>query len=138
MSTSIFNQHSFQEHLSNQKLMASHCLSCNALHLPPRSLCPDCYGSDFAWEEAPATGKLVAFTSIAIAPTAMIAAGYGRDNPYCSGIVELDNGLRISAQILGVDASHPEEIAIGTQVQAAFVERGQGEQKKVFLVFQEI
>ncbi len=73
----------------------------------------------------PEEGKLVAFTTVHIAPTAMLEAGYGRDNPYCTGIVELENGLRISAQILGVDAANPAAIAIGTPLRAAFVERGE-------------
>ena len=34
----------------------------------------------------------------------MIAEGYGRDNPYLAGVVELDEGVKISAQILGADA----------------------------------
>ena len=83
----------------------------------------------------PAEGKLVAFTTIHIAPTAMIEAGYDRKNPYCAGIVELANGARISAQILGVHASQPESIAIGTPVRAVFVKRGEGESAKTFLAF---
>jgi uncharacterized OB-fold protein len=80
-------------------------------------------------------GRLAAFTTIHIAPTAMIEAGYGRDNPYCSGIVELANGLSISAQILGVDVNQPGEIVIGTPVEAEFTERGEGDEAKTFLAF---
>ena len=53
-------------------------------------------------------GKLLAFTTVHIAPTAMIEAGYDRKNPYCTGIVQLDEGPAISAQILGVDPTKPE------------------------------
>ena len=60
------------------------------------------------WEELGGRGKLVAFTTIHIAPTAMIEAGYSRDNPYCTGIVRLAEGPAISAQILGVDPTKPE------------------------------
>jgi uncharacterized OB-fold protein len=65
----------------------------------------------------------------------MIAAGYGRDNPYCSGIVTLENGLSISAQILGLDVSRPQTIKIGTPLQAGYIERGEGEERQTFLVF---
>ena len=68
----------------------------------------------------------------------MIEAGYGRDNPYCSGIVELENGLAISAQILDLDVAKPEEIKIGTLLQAEFVERGAGDEKKTFLAFRRV
>lgn len=83
----------------------------------------------------PIQGTLAAFTTIHIAPTAMIAAGYGRDNPYCSGIVNLENGLSISAQILGVDVSQPQTIKIGTPLTVEFIERGEAEEKKTFLAF---
>ena len=66
----------------------------------------------------------------------MIEAGYGRENPHCSGIVALDNGLSISAQILGVDPLNPDKIKIGSPVKAVFIDRGEGEQKETFLAFE--
>jgi hypothetical protein len=131
-----FNGTSFYEFLGENKLMGSRCGSCGALHLPPRALCPACHGGDMAWEEMSGQGKLVAFTTVHIAPTAMIEAGYGRQNPYCAGIVELENGTRISAQITGVDPSEPEAIAIGTPLRVAFVQRGEGEQARTYLAFE--
>jgi uncharacterized OB-fold protein len=131
-----FHSKSFQEFLGEHKLMGSRCRSCGALHLPPRALCPACYGEEMAWEEMPQEGKLVAFTTVHIGPTAMIEAGYDRKNPYCVGIVELRDGSRISAQILGVDVTKPEGISIGMEVRAAFVERGDGEAQRKFLAFQ--
>ncbi len=69
-------------------------------------------------------GKLVAFTTIEVGTTMMLDSGYDRGNPYCSGIVELEEGPRISTQIMGVDANNPESIAIGTLLQLDFIERG--------------
>ena len=89
-----------------------------------------------AWVELSGRGKLAAFTTVHIAPTAMIEAGYGRDNPYCAGIVQLDEGPAISAQILDVDASQPAKIAIGTPLEVAFVERGEGEDRHTYLAFE--
>jgi uncharacterized OB-fold protein len=80
--------------------------------------------------------KLRAFTVVHIATSAMIEAGYGRDNPYFSGIVKLDEGPSISAQILGADAAHPQQLAIGTPLNAIFVARGEGEEEKSFLAFE--
>ena len=131
-----FTATSFNQFLGEKKLMGSRCQSCGTLHLPPRALCPVCYGEEMEWEEMSGQGKLVAFTTIHIAPTAMIEAGYDRENPYCVGIVELEDGSRISAQILGVDAAQPERIAIGTLLKVSFIERGTGEQKKTFLAFE--
>ena len=131
-----FDATSFYQFLSEHKLMGSHCRSCGALHVPPRPLCPACYSQEMQWEELGGKGKLVAFTTIHIAPTAMIEAGYGRDNPYCTGIVQLDEGPAISAQILGVDPGRPEQVQIGTPLRVTFVERAEGEKRCTYLAFE--
>ena len=43
----------------------------------------------------------------------MMSKGYGRDNPYCTGVVTLEEGPRISARISGVDAGNPQNIRTG-------------------------
>ena len=136
MSERDFTATSFYEFLSKHKLMGSRCTSCGELYLPPRSLCTACYGEEMKWEEINGKGKLVAFTTIHMALTAMIEAGYGRDKPYCTGIVELEDGCRISAQIVGVDATQPEQIAVGTPLKVAFIERGEGEERRTYLAFE--
>lgn len=126
---------SFDQYLNEKKLMGSHCSNCDESFLPPRTICPQCHGDQLEWVEFNGKAKLAAFTSIYIAPTAMVEAGYGRDKPYLVGVVELDEGAKVSAQILGVDASKPEEVKIGAPVKAEFVERGEGEEKQTFLAF---
>ena len=46
----------------------------------------------------------------------MSKKGYGRENPYCSGIVTLEEGPRLSARIIGVDASNPQDIKTGMEL----------------------
>jgi uncharacterized OB-fold protein len=136
MSECEFTGIKFQKYLREHRLMGSRCQACEKSYLPPRPLCPACHGDAMEWVELSGRGKLIAFTTIHIAPTAMIEAGYGRDNPYCTGIVQLEEGPAISAQILGVDATQPESITIGTPLRVAFVERGEGEQERTFLAFE--
>lgn len=131
-----FTAVAFQAHLNDQKLMASRCQVCGSLHLPPRALCPDCYGGAVQWEKVGKKGRLLALTVVHIAPTAMIEAGYGRDNPYCTGIVQLDDGPAISAQIVGVDPARPETIRVGMPVRLAFVQRGEGDEAPSHLAFE--
>jgi uncharacterized OB-fold protein len=88
------------------------------------------------WAEMSGKGELLAFTTVHIAPSAMIEAGYDRKNPYCTGIVRLAEGPAISAQILGVDPAKPEEIEIGTPLRATFVQRGEGETARTYLAFE--
>ena len=135
MTDRAFTSASFYQFLDEHKLVGTRCKACGALHLPPRPICTVCHGEEMEWQAMPQRGKLVAFTTVHIAPTAMIEAGYGRDNPYCAGIVQLEGGPAVSAQILGVDATHPEKIAVGTPLQVAFVERGEGEEKHTCLAF---
>jgi uncharacterized OB-fold protein len=136
MSERDFSGTSFYQYLGEEKLMGARCKSCGALYLPPRSLCPACFGEEMEWEEMGGRGKLVAFTTVHIAPTSMIKAGYDRKNPYCAGIVQLDEGPTISAQILGVDPCKPEEIEIGTPLRATYVERDEGDEKRTYLAFE--
>ena len=131
-----FNNDSFQHYLSEKKLMGSRCSTCGSLYVPPRPLCPNCFGETMEWVEMAGQATLRAFTVIHIAPSAMIEAGYGRENPYCSGIVKLDEGPSISAQIVGVDTTQPEQIPIGAPLSAVFLERGKGEEAKSFLAFE--
>ncbi|MEN8172830.1 MAG: Zn-ribbon domain-containing OB-fold protein, partial [Chloroflexota bacterium] len=126
---------SFDQYLGEKKLMGSHCPDCDLNFLPPRAICPQCFGDQLDWVEFNGDAKLAAFTAIYIAPTVMIDEGYGRDNPYLTGIVELDHGVKISAQVLGLDASKPGEIQIGLPMKVEYIERGEGEEKGTFLAF---
>jgi len=136
MGDQTFTHTTFSQHLAEHKLMGTECVACGEQFLPPRPMCTNCFGSEMRWVELGTRGTLAAFTTVHIASTAMIQAGYGRDNPHCSGIVQLENGLSISAQILGVDTGNPGSIKIGSPVEAVFVERGEGDQKQTFLAFE--
>ncbi len=136
MAENDFTNAAFHAHLHDHKLMGSRCLSCEALYLPPRPMCPNCFGGEMAWESLQETGTLAAFTTVHIMPTAMLEAGYSRKKPYCAGIVKLDEGPSISALILGVDAQRPETITIGAPLKAAYIERGEGEEAVTYLAFE--
>lgn len=130
-----FTSASFFQFLSEKRLMASRCARCGALYLPPRPICISCQNDRMEWAEMKGAGRLAAFTVIAVAPTLMIEEGYGRDNPYCAGVVELEEGPKISARILGLDASRPESIEIGTPLTVRFLDRGEGDDRKTALAF---
>jgi uncharacterized OB-fold protein len=133
-----FTAASFNQYLKEKKLMGSRCPHCDQVFLPPRAICPVCHGSDLVWSEVSSEGTLAAFTSIYVGPTFMNDEGYSRDKPYCTGIVELEGGVRISARILDVDASDASSIAIGTRLKVAFLERGQGEETVTYLAFKPV
>jgi uncharacterized OB-fold protein len=135
MAEGSFTKVDFDNFLSEGKLMGSMCSSCGAEFLPPRPMCPECFSGEMEWVEMDGSGELAAYTVVHIASTAMIEAGYGRENAHCSGLVRLGNGQVISAQILGVDPAHPEEVQIGNNVKLEIVERGDGEAAVKALAF---
>jgi uncharacterized OB-fold protein len=130
-----FTAASFNQYLAEHKLMGARCPACHVTYLPPRAICPQCHSDALAWVELSGHGKLAAFTSIYVGPSAMVAEGYDRNNPYVSGIVETEEGAKISARILGVDAKQPDVAWIGTPLVVTFVDRGEGDAKRTLLAF---
>lgn len=113
--------------------MASRCKKCQALYLPPHPICTKCHANDMEWVEMQGSGRLAAFTAIAVGPTCTIDEGFDRNNPYLVGIVELEEGPKISGRILGLDPKKPEDIKVGTPLTVEFLEQGAG--KRTFLAF---
>lgn len=133
-----FSDISYHKFLNEEKLMGSRCRKCGALFAPPRSICIKCYGSDMEWVELKGKGKLAAFTCIAVGPPFMIEEGYDRKHPYCCGVVELEEGVKVDARIEGVDTNKPETIKIGTPLTVQFLHRGEGENLTTFLAFKPV
>lgn len=100
MQDAPFNHHGFLQQLAEGHLAAARCRACDALLLPPRSLCPNCYSSEMEWLPLSGRGSLLGYTFIYIGLPAMTAAGYDRLHPYCSGVVRLEEGPAISALII--------------------------------------
>jgi uncharacterized OB-fold protein len=130
-----FSDLSYQQFLDEEKLMGSRCKKCGALFTPPRPICTECYGQEMEWAEMSGRGRLAAFTCIAVGPPFMMEEGYGRRNPYCCGVVELAEGVRVVARIEEVDANQPQTIRIGTPLKVEFLHRGEGENLRTFLAF---
>jgi uncharacterized OB-fold protein len=130
-----FSDISYEQFLDEERLMGSRCKTCGTLFVPPRPICIRCHGADMIWVETEGRGKLSAFTCIAIGPPFMIAEGYDRKHPYCSGVVELDEGVRVVARIEGVDTTKPEGIKVGMPLTVRFLHRGEGDKRKTYLAF---
>ena len=135
MGVRSFSNFSYQLYLKEEKLMGSKCQRCGAIFLPPRPICIQCNQSDMEWIEIRGKGRLVAFTSIAVGPSFMVAEGHDRNHPYVLGVVELEEGVRVVGRIEGVDGNRPETIQIGTPLVVKFLHRGLGENVTVCLGF---
>lgn len=130
-----FNDTSYEQFLNERKIMGSKCKKCGALALPPRSICVSCFGNEMEWMEFKGTGNLAAFTSIMVAPPYMVKEGFNRNNPYVVGVVELEEGVKTVARIIGVDARQPEYIKVGTPLKAEFHEKREGTETQTLLAF---
>ncbi len=119
----LISDHQFEQFLQEKRLMGSECSSCGSLFLPPRARCNQCQGTGMQWAEMSGKGRLAAFTCIAIGPPFMVEEGYDRNHPYCTGVIELEEGPRMVARIDGVDAQKPETIKIGTSLMMKFLQR---------------
>lgn len=125
----------YQQFLAEDKLMGSHCPNCEETYLPPRAICPACHGTELAWKALSGKGKVAALTFVTIVNQQMAAEGYGRDNPNCAGVVELEEGVKITARVLGLDASMPDVAYIGKSVNVVFQHQGEDIEAKHYLAF---
>ena len=125
----------FYHALKNQQLIGGKCQDCGHNCIPQRQVCPECHSHKMDVIAYSGKGKLAAYTVIFVPPVEMAHAGYDAKNPYCSGVVELVEGPRISAQILDVDLMDPENIKIGTSLSMTTIVRGEDDNQSTFLAF---
>lgn len=105
----------WREQPNRYRLMGVRCGHCGRLFFPPRQVCPDCHRASIGRMEPYQFGTLGTVVTFSVVHDGM--GGFQRQVPYIMAIVELDEGVRLTAQI--VDAE-PGSIAIGTKVEAVF------------------
>ncbi|MDZ7689218.1 MAG: Zn-ribbon domain-containing OB-fold protein [Halobacteriales archaeon] len=94
------------------RLVGTECRTCGTPFFPPRDLCPDCRrDGDVVGKEYSGEGEVVTKTVVHDAIT-----DYDSDTPYTLAVVELDEGARVTAQI--VDGK--EDVEVGDRVEACF------------------
>jgi uncharacterized OB-fold protein len=94
------------------RLEAGKCRNCGKILFPPRLICPACGSKDFENTTLPDKGKIVTFTVIRVAPE-----NFAAQVPYCIAIVELDNGVKLTTQVVDCKL---EDLEIGKSVQLVF------------------
>ena len=130
-----FNDDSYERFLNEGKLMGSRCRRCGALAVPPRPICITCLHNQMEWVQFGGSGRLVAFTYIFVPPLAMAKLGFGKNNPYAVGVVELEESPKIVARIIGMDSKKPEQIRIRTPLKAEFIHTDEVASRKTVLAF---
>jgi uncharacterized protein len=80
------------------RLEAGKCTKCGEICFPGRLICPKCGHTEFTKMNLSGKGKLLSHTIIRTAPS-----GFEDLAPYAVGIVELEEGCRMLAQITDCD-----------------------------------
>jgi len=91
---------------------AAKCARCGKVFFPPRLVCNGCRGREFEPVRLAQTGSVETFTIIRVPPT-----GFTDQVPYAVGIVKLEDGVKVTAQIVDCDL---EKLAIGDRVRLEF------------------
>lgn len=103
----------FFEGAKQHRLLIQRCASCRKLRHPPRPACPAC--RSFEWDVVESTGRGTVYSFVVNHHPQVPAFDY----PLPIGLIELEEGTRLVANIIGCDVS---DIYIGMPVECEFVE----------------
>jgi uncharacterized OB-fold protein/acyl dehydratase len=109
-STNLDNQFFF-DGAEDGKLLIQRCSSCGALRHPPGPMCPSCRSLD--WETVEATGKGTVYSFVTNHYPQVPAFDY----PLNVALIELEEGVRLISNIVGIPAA---EVEIGMAVEVEF------------------
>ena len=94
------------------RLEANKCKNCDIIFFPPRLICPECKKREFEETRLAEKGKILTYTIIRVPPRQFVDQA-----PYAVGIVELDDGVKLTGQIVDCDF---EDLKIGQKVKLEF------------------
>ncbi len=89
------------------RLEGRRCTACETVHFPPRERCEKCRGTDLSPHRLSGRGTVYAYSEVAQAPA-------GFNAPYVVAMVELEEGLKVTAQLTDVE---PEDVSVGLAVE---------------------
>ena len=90
------------------RLEAGKCKNCGNVSFPPRLVCPKCKSKNFETVNLSREGKILTFTIIRVGPDK-----FSKETPYVVAIIELNDGVRLTAQVTDCDV---DKIKIGDKV----------------------
>ncbi|UVE17450.1 OB-fold domain-containing protein [Pseudomonas sp. LS44] len=105
----------FWEGLKAERLLIQQCNACQHWVFYPRRHCPSCLAHDLSWREVNGNAKLYSFTVTRIATL----PDFADEMPQKLAVVELDEGVRINTNLVGLEE---DEIRIGMRLQPVFAE----------------
>lgn len=101
------------------RLKIQRCTDCGRPFFYPRPSCPFCASDALEWFTASGRATLYSYT-INHRP----APGFERDAPYAIAVVQLEEGPRMMANIVGVENT-PENLVLDMDLEVTFEKRGE-------------
>lgn len=108
----------FWEGAREGRLLIQRCKACGTLRHPPGPVCPSCHS--FEWDAIQASGRGTVYSFVVMHYPEVPPF----DHPNPIGLIELEEGTRLIAQLVGVK---PGEVQIGQQVLVEFNAFNDGE-----------
>jgi len=87
----------YWQNISKGNLTIQRCFKCNEIWAYPQKVCCNCLSTDIENINCRGNGVIYSFTIILRAPT----PEFSEKIPYAIGIIELDEGCKIMAEIIG-------------------------------------
>ncbi len=100
----------FWDAARRHQLSLQRCAACGKFIYYPRERCPHCFSDKLGWESVSGRGKVYSYTVVRRASSRAFA------EPYVLAIVELDEGPRMTTNIVAA----PESVKVGMPVAVHF------------------
>lgn len=91
------------------------CPSCGARFRFSHEWCPECWSLELGWEKVSGRGRVSHVSVVHHAPSDGFAT------PYALALVDLEEGVRMMANVIGIA---PDDVRIGDAVKVVFEQRG--------------
>ena len=98
------------------ELLLPRCRDCGRFHFYPRAMCPHCWSTSLESVKASGKGRLYSYV-INHRP----APGFEDRTPYIIAVVELEEGVRILSNLVGVEPD-PARLPLDMPVEVTFEE----------------
>jgi uncharacterized OB-fold protein len=112
----IAGERFFREIQENGRFLGTVCTLCGITYVPPRLYCERCFDHLDEWVEVPPTGRVYTFTTVHLD-----LDGNPLPGPRIIAFVQLDGAD--GGLIHYVGEAEPEDICIGTRVEAVFKDK---------------
>ena len=99
-------------------LVVAACTACGEMRLPTSATCPTCLAEGLEWREVSGRGTVHTFAIM----HRRYHPAWEPDLPYNIAVVELDEGPRLPANIIGIEN---DEIAVGMPVEVVWEREGE-------------